>query len=235
MATSEKLGTKKNEHIQGKENFLTKIINFYNHNEKIIFGILIGILVVVGGLLAFNKFYLKPLNQKASALMVQPIKFFAQGDSASLNIALEGNDDIDGFLTIASDFKLTKTANTANLYAGLIYLKQGNKDEALDYLLKFKKKEDVLWYNAQAIIGDLYDEMEDTGNAMKYYKKACESKNSFYAPIALFKLGQLYEREEDWKSAYETYQKIEKNFYDQYVNMSVDKCLERVKILANIK
>ena len=41
MATSEKLGTKKNEHVQGKGNFLTKIINFYNHNEKIIFGILL--------------------------------------------------------------------------------------------------------------------------------------------------------------------------------------------------
>lgn len=232
MATSEKLGTKKNEHIQGKENFLTKIINFYNHNEKIIFGILIGILVVVGGLLAFNKFYLKPLNQKASALMVQPIKFFAQGDSASLNIALEGNDDIDGFLTIASDFKLTKTANTANLYAGLIYLKQGNKEEALDYLLKFKKKEDVLWYNAQAIIGDLYDEMEDTDKAIQYYKKACESENSFYAPIALFKLGQLYERQEKWEDAYETYQMIEDNFYQQYINMGVDKCLERAKIYA---
>ncbi len=232
MATSEKLGTKKNEHVQGKENFLTKIINFYNHNEKIIFGILIGILVIVGGLLAFNKFYLKPLNQKASALMVQPIKFFAQGDSASLNIALEGNDDIDGFLTIASDFKLTKTANTANLYAGLIYLKQGNKEEALDYLLKFKKKEDVLWYNAQAIIGDLYDEMEDTDKAIQYYKKACESENSFYAPIALFKLGQLYERQEKWEDAYETYQMIEDNFYQQYINMGVDKCLERAKIYA---
>lgn len=232
MATSEKLGTKKNEHIQGKENFLTKIINFYNHNEKIIFGILIGILVVVGGLLAFNKFYLKPLNKKASALMVQPIKFFAQGDSVSLNIALEGNDDIDGFLTIASDFKLTKTANTANLYAGLIYLKQGNKEDALDYLLKFKKKEDVLWYNAQAIIGDIYDEMEDTDKALKYYKKACESENSFYAPIALFKLGQLYEREEKWEDAYKTYQTIEDNFYQQYINMGVDKCLERAKIYA---
>lgn len=232
MATSEKLGTKKNEHIQGKENFLTKIINFYNNNEKIIFGILIGILVVVGGLLAFNKFYLKPLNQKASALMVQPIKFFVQGDSASLNIALEGNDDIDGFLTIASDFKLTRTANTANLYAGLIYLKQGNKEEALDYLLKFKKKEDVLWYNAQAIIGDIYDEMEDTDKALKYYKKACESENNFYAPIALFKLGQLYERQEKWEDAYETYQMIEDNFYQQYINMGVDKCLERAKIYA---
>ena len=232
MATSEKLGTKKNEHVQGKGNFLTKIINFYNHNEKIIFGILIGILVIVGGLLAFNKFYLKPLNQKASALMVQPIKFFAQGDSASLNIALEGNDDIDGFLTIASDFKLTKTANTANLYAGLIYLKQGNKEEALDYLLKFKKKEDVLWYNALAIIGDLYDEMEDTDKAIQYYKKACESENSFYAPIALFKLGQLYERQEKWEDAYETYQMIEDNFYQQYINMGVDKCLERAKIYA---
>lgn len=235
MANKEKLGVKKGEQRKEKSNFITKSVNFYNKYEKIIFGILIGILVVIGGIFAFNKFYLAPLNKKASTLMAQPIHFFSLGDSASLQLALDGDDDIDGFLTIASDFKLTKVANTANFYAGLIYLKQGNKDEALDYLLKFKKKEDVLWYNAQAIIGDLYDEMEDTGNAMKYYKKACESKNSFYAPIALFKLGQLYEREEDWKSAYETYQKIEKNFYDQYVNMSVDKCLERVKILANIK
>ena len=90
----------------------------------------------------------------------------------------------------------------------------------------------MLWYNAQAIIGDLYDEMEDTDKAIQYYKKACESENSFYAPIALFKLGQLYERQEKWEDAYETYQMIEDNFYQQYINMGVDKCLERAKIYA---
>lgn len=235
MANKEKLGVKKHEQKKEKKNFITKSVDFYNQYEKIIFGVLIAILVVIGGIFAFNKFYLAPLNVKASTSIAQPIFYFAQGDSASLQIALEGNDDIDGFLQIASDYKLTKSANTANFYAGLVYLKQGHKEDAIEYLLKFKKKEDVLWYNAQAIIGDLYDEMGETDNAFKYYKKACESKNSYYAPIALFKLGQLYEREENWKEAYNTYLKIESDFYDQYENMSVDKCLERAKILANIK
>ena len=159
MANTENLGSKKNEQLQENENFLTRFFAFFSKYQNIIYGVIIGILVVILAILAFNRFYLQKKNAEASAQIVQPIHWFTQGDSASLKKALEGDGENDGFLDIASGYKITRTANTANYYAGLTYMKLGQKDEALDYLKKFKKKEDVLWYGCQAVIGDLYDEV----------------------------------------------------------------------------
>ena len=150
-----------------------------------------------------------------------------------MNLALEGDDENDGFLTIASDYKLTRTSNTANYYAGLTYLKLGQKDEALEYLKKFKKKEDVLWYGCQATIGDLYDEQGDEAKAISYYEKAAKGKDPFFTPIALFKLGQMYERQGDWKKALDTYETIEKDFYTEYNKMSIAQYAERAKANAS--
>ncbi|HOS58151.1 MAG TPA: tetratricopeptide repeat protein [Bacteroidales bacterium] len=229
---TEKLGAKKGEKVEKKKNAFSRFIDFYNNNQKILSIILIVILVAIGAIIAFKKFYLEPQNKKAAALMVEPIKLFAQGDSVSIRLALEGDDDVDGFETIASDFTLTKAGNSANYYTGLCYLKLGEKEDALEYLLKFKRKEDVLWYHVQGIIGDLYDEMDDETNALKYYKRACESENAFYAPIDMFKLAQFYESQEEWEEAYNLYQQIENKFYSQFQNMNVDKYMERARINA---
>lgn len=232
MATTEKLGAKKSEKIEKKKKYFSQLIDFYNHNQRVLYGILIAIFVIIGAIIGFKKFYLEPQNKKASALMIDPIKLFAHGDTVSLRLALEGDDDIDGFETIASDFKMTKAGNTANYYAGLCHLQLGEKEDALEYLLKFKQKEDILWYHVQGVIGDLYDDMDDENSALKYYKKACESKSAFYAPIDMFKLAQFYESKDNWKEAYNLYQQIENEFYSQFQNMSVDKYMERARINA---
>lgn len=229
MANNEKLGSKKEEQIQENENFVTKILSFFEKYQNIIYGVLIGILVVILAILAFNRFYLQKKNAEASAQIVQPIHYFTQGDTASLKLALEGDGESDGFIDIANNYKITKTANTANYYAGLTYLKLGQKDEALEYLKKFKKKEDVLWYACQATIGDLYDENGDEAKAISQYEKAAKGKDPFFTPITLFKLGQMYERKGDWKKALDTYQKIEKDFYNEYNKMSISQYVERAK------
>lgn len=233
MANTEKLGVKKDEQGQEVENINVNTTNFFKKYENIIYGSLIGIIVIIGIIIALNRFYLKPQNEKASAAMAQPISYFLRGDSASLVIALEGNDEIDGFLSIAEDYSITRTANTANYYAGLTYLKLGDKENALEYLKKFKKKEDIHWYHAQSLIGDIYLDMDDQDAALKYYKKSADTKDPYYGPTHLFKLGLLYEMKGDWKNALESYQKIEKNFYDQYTKMGVDKFIERAKINAS--
>jgi tetratricopeptide (TPR) repeat protein len=233
MANTEKLGSKKVEQVQENENFVTKILSFFNKYQNIIYGVIIGILVVILAILAFNRFYLQKKNAEASAQIVQPIKWFTQGDTASLKKALEGDGENDGFLDIASGYKITKTANTANYYAGLTYLKLGQKDEALEYLKKFKKREDVLWYACQATIGDIYDEQGDESKAISYYEKACKGKDPYFTPIALFKLGQMYERQGDWKKALNAYETIEKDFYTEYNKMSIAQYVERAK--ANVK
>jgi len=229
----EKLDAKKeqgqaSQHKQG--NFVLRIFNFFNQYDKIIYGVTIGLLVIVGALLAFSKFYIVPKTEKASLLMTAPIEFMMKGDTLSLNTALEGNDENEGFLSIASSFKFTSTANTANYFAGLCYLKLGDKEEALRYLLKFKQKEDIYWYGAQALISDIYDDQGDTKKAIRYCKKATESKDPYLTPVNLFKLGQLYEREGEWKKAVSAYEAIQDKFYTEYQKMGVDKYLERALI-----
>lgn len=233
MASNEKLGSKKTEQEEVSENFVTKTIAFFNKYQNIIYGVIIGILVVVLAIILFNKFYLQKKNGEASAQMSYPISQLMAGDSASLNRALEGNDENDGFLSIADGYKLTKTSNTAKYYAGLCYLKLGQKDEAMDYLKKFKKREDVLWYGCQSVIGDLYDEQGDKAAAVKYYEKAAKGEDPYFTPIALFKLAQMYERQDKWNEAADTYQKIEDNFYAEYTKMSIAQYAERAKAKAS--
>ena len=233
MANTENLGSKKNEQLQENENFLTRFFAFFSKYQNIIYGVIIGILVVILAILAFNRFYLQKKNAEASAQIVQPIHWFVQGDTASLTKALEGDGESDGFLDIASSYKITRTANTANYYAGLTYLKLGQKEDALEYLKKFKKKEDVLWYGCQATIGDLYDEQGDEAKAISYYEKAAKGKDPYFTPIALFKLGQMYERQGDWKKALDAYETIEKDFYTEYNKMSIAQYAERAKANAS--
>ena len=233
MANTENLGSKKLEQTTENENFLTRFFTFFSKYQNSIYGVIIGILVIILAILAFNRFYLQKKNAEASAQIQQPIHWFTQGDTASLKLALEGDGENDGFLDIASGYKITKTANTANYYAGLTYMRLGQKDEALDYLKKFKKKEDVLWYACQATIGDLYDDQGDEAQAISYYEKAVKGKDPYFTPIALFKLGQMYERQGDWKKAAAAYETIEKDFYAEYNKMSVAQYAERAKANAS--
>jgi len=213
-----------------QESFVVRAINFFNQYDKIIYGVAIGLLAIVALLLAFNKFYLVPQTEKASAMMTAPIENMMRADSLSLIMALEGDDEYEGFLTVVSSFRLTRTANTAKYFAGLCYLKLGEKDEALRYLLRFKHREDVYWYGAQALISDMYDDQGDTRRAIRFCRRAAESNDPYLAPVNLFKLGQLYEREGDWRRAVAAYQTIQNNFYTEYQKMGVDRYLERALI-----
>ena len=229
MANTENLGSKKVEQTNENENFVTKVLAFNSKYQNIILSVLIGILVFIIAILAFNRFYVQKKNVEAATQIQKPIQWLMQGDTASLRMALDGDGENDGFLDIASNYKITKTSNTANYYAGLAYLRLGQKEDAMEYLKKFKKKEDVLWYACQATIGDLYDEQGDESKAISYYEKAVKSEDPYFTPISLFKLGQMYERKGDWNKALDAYKAIEDRFYSEYNRMSVAQYAERAK------
>ena len=233
MANTEKLGTK--QEIEGQENE-KKLVAFFKNNEKVIYGVLLGILVVVILIIALFRFIITPRNQKAAEAIMAPIEQYtiglSTGDSLSFATALEGNEETDGFLTIIDDYGRTKAGNTAKYYAALCYLQQHNYDDALDMLLQYKKKDNNVWYSAQMLIGDLYDEQGDVENAKKYYKHAIKGNTELVAPVAAFKLGMLFEREENWNEAYNNYKLIEDKYYKRYSLMGVSKYLERAKIKA---
>ena len=234
MANTEKLGAKQELEAQESEK---KLVVFFQKNQKIIYGVLIAILIIIILIVAVYKFYLTPRNEKASEAMLFPIEQYAIGvgsnDSLILATALDGNEENDGFLTIIDNYGSTKAGNTAKCYAALCYIQQKKYDEALELLLQYKKKDDQVWYYAQMLIGDLYDETQDVDNAKKYYKKAIKGGTTLVAPAALFKLGKIFEREENWEEAFHAYQEIEDNYYERFNEMGVAKYLEQAKIKAN--
>lgn len=232
MANNEKIGAKKAAEMQEKGNAVTRSLAFFNKYQNIIYGVLIALLLLACAYIALNRFYIQKKNQEASALIEAPVNRLMAGDSASLRLALEGDDEDEGFLSIAEGYKITRTANSARYYAGLCCLKLGQKDEALEYLKKFKHREDVIWYECQALVGDLYDEAGDEAAAVRYYKKAAKGKDPFITPVTLFKLAQMYERQDKWKEALKAYQSIERDFYAEYGKMNVSQYAERAKTKA---
>ena len=234
MANTEKLGTK--QEIEGQENE-KKLVAFFKNNEKIIYGVLLGIVVIAILIVALFRFIITPRNQKAAEAIMAPIEQYTlalgTGDSLAFATALDGNEDTDGFLTIIDDYGHTKAGNTAKYYAALCYLQQHNIDAALEMLLSYKKNDDNAWYSAQMLIADLYDEQGDVENAKKYYKNAIKGKTDLVAPVAAFKLGMLFEREENWNEAFNNYQLIEDQYYERYNQMGVAKYHERARIKAN--
>ena len=236
MTKNEKVGTKTNVTGQQKENFITKTADFFNRYQKIIYGTLIALLAIMLLVILGNRFYLEPKMEKGTAMMIKPNEYYAKAlqtkDTVWFQKALEGDEEYEGFETIIDQCKMTRVANTARYCAGLCHLNMGQKEEALDYFKKFKKREDVYWYACQELIGDIYFDMEEDAKAMKYYKKATKGDNPYYTPNALFKLGQLYEKQDKWKEALAEYQKIENKFYQQYQVMGVEKFAERAKSKA---
>lgn len=233
MAKTEKVGKKSIETTQQKDNIVTKTINFFNQYQNIIYGVLIGLLIIIIGIVAINRFYLQPRTEKGSMAIRKPIEYYTQGvqtaDSVMLTTALEGDEEYDGFLSLISSYKMTKIANTSNYFAGLCYLHLNDHESALHHFLKFKKRDDIYWFTCQMLIGDIYDEMEEDAKALSYYKKVVKNDDPYFAPVALFKLGQIHEKQDHWKEALAAYEIIENQYADQYAQMGVERYLEKAK------
>jgi tetratricopeptide (TPR) repeat protein len=222
-----------------------KLVAWYAKNKKVIDIIGISLLVVAFFLLIYF-LWLKPKWNKEASEAAQPTiatvvnNSMLSTDTATLKAALEGDEkgEIEGFLSIIDryDHPIFKTSRAAKFslkyYAALCYLNLGQEEEALDMLLKMKKRDSYLWYEAQMLIGDLYDDQDDTDNAKKYFQKAAKGETDFVAPIALWKLGMLCEREGDWAGAFENYEKIQNDYPERYNQMGVAKYYERAKIKA---
>lgn len=233
MTNKETLGAKK----ESTEAQQASFIGFFKKNSNWINSVFGAILVIAIGVICFTRFYMQPRSQKAADAMTQPIEYMMTAsqtnDSTAYTLALEGDEEFDGFLTIISDYKMTAAANTAKYMAGSCYYALKDYETAIEYLKKFKKKEDYLWYGCQSLIGDCYDELGDTKAALDFYNKAVENKeNSFFNATTLFKIGQIYERESNWDKAYEAYNTIQNSYNSEYVNMGVDRYLERAKVNA---
>jgi tetratricopeptide (TPR) repeat protein len=214
-------------------------VDFFKKYQNYIYGI------VIAGLLGFLAFTF--LRKKVDA--TKDLKAYAQMQYAneqrsrdSFNVALNGDANGPGLLTIISKNGGTVTANEARLEAAKCYLSTDRPKEALKLLEKatgFGKQIDAKRLN---LIGDCKGEIANESGTMnaklgaeaiEYYEKA---GNSFPEdPIAayyFFKAAQMSEKIGKNEDAIKTYKMIKEKYPENtQVLRDVEKYLGKLGVL----
>ncbi len=211
---------KVNEAISSSEKFLV-------NNQKTIMYVLVAIIAVVAVVLAVKNFYIEPREDKAQEAMYQAVLAF---EKDSMNLALNGNEEFDGLLSVIDSYGSTKAGNLANAYAGLAYYKLGDYENAKNYLSKFGADDVLLSPAVTAMIGNALVNMDQAADAVKYFEKAATAAdNSVYSPIYLMKAANVYIKLGENEKAIKIYEQIKNDYPASNEAANIDALIERAK------
>ncbi len=188
-----------------------KAENFFEANQNLVYGVGIGIAVLIIGFFG-GRWYLQSQNEEAQSTMFQAIYYF---EADSLKKSLNGDGNNPGFIEIIDNYPLTDASNLAKFYAGAANLKLGNFDDAILYLDGFSASDFLIQARAFSLTGDAYMEKGEFEDAVNYYEKASKNNsNKDFTPTYLMKLALAQELLNDFESANKTYDRIINEFQD---------------------
>jgi len=228
----------KQEQPTAQNDVFVQSADFFTKNKKWILLALLAILLIFALIFGYTHLYKAPRENKASTELAKGQDYFNQ---EMFDKALNGDGaTFKGFTKIASDFKGTKAANLANLYAGLCYANLEKWQEAVNYLEKFSAKGDMLISPAAiAALGNAYANTGKLDKAVSLLKEAASKADSrakdgtsnSLAPTFLMQAGALLESQNKKDDALKLYQEMK----EKYVNSAavqlqeVDSRIERLE------
>lgn len=202
---------------------------FLKKNSKILGGVLIAAILLIGGILFFQ-INTQNQNEKAQEEMFQAVYFYEQD---SVDFALNGDGINPGFLQIVDEYPRTDAANLANFYIGSIYLSEKKFEDAISHLEKFSSDDYLVQAKAYSLLGDAYLDSGDLDEAISYYRQAANHKpNKYFTPKYLYKLAIAYEEAGQIEEAIETYTEIEEKYYESFEYTGARKHKARLEGLA---
>jgi tetratricopeptide (TPR) repeat protein len=253
MATYKKTGTKLKkgpnntaEHSTTAEVFNTldetasKSEQWIIKNQKVIYGILIAIVVVILGYLAYQKYIQAPKEKEAANELAFPKVYFEDAMSNSVaadslfTLALEGADGKYGFIDVAEQFSGTKAGNLANYYAGISFLKLKNYQEAISYLENYTSEDELLGPIAKGAIGDAFADINQLDDAYDFYIKAANFKdNNFTSPLFLFKAGNTAMDLGNYNKELDAFNKIKNDYPTSDEAKNIDIYISKAAFASN--
>ena len=187
-----------------------------------------GLVIVVGGYIAYKQLIIKPKEEKASDAIYKAQQYF-QMDSSRL--VLDGDGSNKGVLYIMKNYSGTKAANLAYYYAGVSYLKLGDFNKAIENLKDFSTDAKQIQAAAYGVLGDAYAEAGKKEDAVINYTKASKtfefdealsSEYLFRAALLNSTIGKSKEAVSLFKELKEKFPKTEKaSQADKYINTLV--------------
>lgn len=202
--------------------------DFYTKNKN---GILIGlvaIVVVVGGIVGYKRFYKGPREKQAQEAIFSAQNYLAVD---SFKLALNGDGNTYGFLQVIDKYGDTKAGNLAKYSAGVCYVKLGDYQKGIDQLKAFSGNDLVLQPLANGMIGDAYMEMNKADDAVSYYKKAGAADNELISPMFLMRAGLALEKAKKTDDAIDVYKQIKSKYPQSNEGREMDKYLARLGVV----
>lgn len=204
---------------------LTSTENFFEKNKNALIYGGIGIIVLILGFVAYQKFISEP-KEIESQEQVWNALYDLQNDS--LEIAAQGSGDYSGFEEIASEYSGTSGGDIANYSMGIIEMERGNFEAALDYFKNTDFEDIVVGTLCIGLQGDCYVELEDYETAADYFEKAANREpNEFTTPMFLKKAGLTYEELGQFDDAIRVYTKIKDEYPTTAEGSDIEKYIAR--------
>jgi predicted negative regulator of RcsB-dependent stress response len=213
------------------EETIDKLETWFLKNQKQLTTAVIAVIIAVGGYFGYKFLYLEPREKTAQEEM-----FFAQNffEIDSLSWALNGNGQHYGFIDIIDNFRGTRAANLAHYYVGAIYLKQGQYEDAMYYLKKFRSNDLILTPMVRSLIGDCYAELGDMKEALSHYERAISShQNDMVTPMVLMKAAALCDIQGDYQKALKFYQRVRNEYVRSNEARDIDKYIAMMQAKIN--
>ncbi len=204
---------------------VSKTEQFFKENGKLIYGCVIGVLVIALAILAYNRFILQPKKVQATDQMARAEQWFLSGE---YELSLTGDDNDLGFEDIIKQYG-SKAGEAVYMYAGIAKLQTGAPEEAIQYLKKYDGKDPILLGKAQACIGDAYADLENYSEAISWYQKAAKTSDNALAAAYLLKAGIAAEANGNQDKALSFYKEIKDKWGNAPEALEIDKYITRIE------
>ncbi|MBS1918705.1 MAG: tetratricopeptide repeat protein [Bacteroidetes bacterium] len=208
-----------------EEVLIAKAKDFWDRYSKPIMVICVVLVLLIGGYYGYQNFIKRPKEQKASDAIFKAEEYYRLD---SVKLALNGDGQYPGFLSVISKYDGTDAANLASFYAGSCYLKLGDDANAVKYLKKFSTDAKQIQARAYKLLGDAYADLGKNSDALENYKKAANefTEDQVNSAEALFMAAYFADKVmKDSKQAISLYKELKEKYPSTPQGIDADKYL----------
>ncbi len=223
------------ENLANIEEAVGRTEKFVENNKKnMSYGVL-ALFAIVILYMGYQKYISAPAEDAAYNTIWQAEQLFGQDQ---FETALNGNNDVVGFLSVIDEYGSTASGNLAQYYAGICYMNiakddttaaaKVNFEEAIDHLKAFRSNDINIKAMSIGAIGDCMMELGDNeGAARKYVEAANYRDNDLLTPMFLKKAGMTYSMIGNHDKALELFNKIKTDYFRSAEYSEVKKYIAR--------
>ena len=188
------------------------------------------VILLGGGWLAYKYLVKAPKEEKAAEAIWKAESYFMQD---SIQKTLKGDGQFAGAEKIADQYSGTAAGNLADYYAGVMALKAGEFQKAVNHLKDFSTDSKPVQARAYKLLGDAYAGVNKNADALGSYKKAAHEfeKDRQNSSEYLFFAAYFADRVmNDKKQAADLYQELVNKYADTRFGIEAERYLAQAGI-----